>query len=116
MNAFLNFDTIVRVVCEYVGTPQWPIFDNTRHRRTVAARQLIVVLARQFTIMSGPEIAIAMKRRNHSTVFTQIKRWSRRVEKADRDTREWIDTRRGDVHPREALAQLTGVLKERQAA
>lgn len=112
----IDIDTLVQVVCGYVGVPQCTIYDTGRHPRTVAARQLIAVLARRFTFMSAPEIALAMRRRNHSTVFTQINRWSRRMEGADKDRSEWVNTTRGDVHPREAIEQLAGILKERQAA
>ncbi len=112
----VTFDDIVGPVCRYIGIPQWTVYDTGRHPRTVTARQLIVVLARRFTAMSTPEIATAMRRTNHSTVLTQINRWNRRMQNADEDKAEWVNTARGDVHPREAVEHLAGILRERQAA
>lgn len=106
-----EFDRIVRAVCGYLGLQQWLVYDTGRHARTVAARQLIVVLARKLTLMSYPEIAIAMRRRSHSAFWGMERGWNWRVENNVK-----VNTSRGDIEPLVVLERITEILKERTAA
>jgi chromosomal replication initiation ATPase DnaA len=113
---YATFDEIASVACRYMGVPQWTIYDTGRHPRTVAARELIVILCRELTLLSLPQIAVAMRRRNHSTVGTQLKRWHRRVRQADEMETAKYDTPRGVVHPYTAFVEVRDMLNERTVA
>jgi hypothetical protein len=106
---YTTFDDIVSEVCRYMGVPQWTIYDTGRHPRTVAARQLIVALARHFTLLSFPQISVAMRRRStgHSAAMTQLAGWKKR---------KTVNTPRGDVSPEVVFAELSRAIKERTAA
>jgi chromosomal replication initiation ATPase DnaA len=105
------FDLIVREVCRYIGVQQWTVFDTGRHPRAVAARQLIVTLARRYTLMSYPEIARAMCRRSHSSFIDMAQDWKRRVENGVK-----VNTSRGDFDPEIVLNQIIEAINERNAA
>lgn len=106
-----EFGRIVSTVCGYIGIPQWTIYDTGRHHRTVAARQLIVFLARKLTLMSYPEIAIAMRRRGHSSFLGMKRGWETRVKNEVR-----VSISGGEIEPQVAEDRVVEILNERTAA
>lgn len=56
--------------CAITGVTPQEVAGKGRNGRTVLARELAVTLARDFTPFSYPEIALAFKIPNHSTVVT----------------------------------------------
>ena len=81
----MSYSTIAELVCETFGVTIEDCAGTTRHKRVTLARELTVVLAREFTTLSFPEIARKMGRPNHSTVITAKQRY----EKTKEDMLEW---------------------------
>lgn len=52
------------------GVERYELGKKTRHKRVVAARRVVTVLARHFTTLSYPEIAELIGKDNHSTTIT----------------------------------------------
>jgi chromosomal replication initiation ATPase DnaA len=91
------------------------VFSNSRTARIVAARQMIVVIARQLTPLSFPEIAKAMGRPNHSSVFTMHSRWARRVRNSAFDVSEFVTTTTGNRTPENALREAMAKIQRTAA-
>ena|GEM_PF-2114471 len=67
----LSIRDIIHAACTELAVEPAEFTGRTRVRRVVLARSLAVLVARQHTNLSYPEIARAMRRSNHSTVITQ---------------------------------------------
>lgn len=70
----IHAQTVIAEVCRALRVDLTDFQGKGRHKRVVLARGLTVVLARQLTAHSYPEIARAMNRPNHSTVVTAFQR------------------------------------------
>jgi len=70
----IRFETILNTVLEYMSVDRARVLSSSRHHHIVLARALTIHFARQMTMMSYPEIAAAMGRRNHSTIVTAAQR------------------------------------------
>lgn len=57
----------MQAVCEAAGVSFSELIGRDRHAAVIEARRVIVVLLRERTRMSYPEIARALYRRNHSS-------------------------------------------------
>ena len=77
----VRFHVILSVIADQFGINREKILGSSRHQHIVLARGLVVYLARKLTAMSYPEIAAAMKRKNHSTAITAIQRIERELAK-----------------------------------
>ena len=77
----VRFYVIVSVIADQFGINREKILGRSRHQHIVLARGLVVYMARKLTPMSYPEIAAAMKRKNHSTAITAIQRIKRELGK-----------------------------------
>ena len=75
----ISFDNILDTIIDQLKMDRAEILGNSRHRRIVLARSLLIHLAREMTLMSYPEIATAMGRRTHSTVITAAQRMTKQV-------------------------------------
>lgn len=67
-------DAILDAVAERFGLDASRLTGKSRHKRIVLARSIAAFLARRMTTRSFPEIARAMGRSNHSTIFTAVQR------------------------------------------
>jgi chromosomal replication initiator protein len=76
----IHIQTVISEVCRALRVDLTDFQGNGRHKRVVLARGLTVVLARQLTAHSYPEIARAMNRPNHSTVVTAFQRLQHQME------------------------------------
>ena len=72
-------ERIIELACESLGVTHEEFCGSNRHRRIVLARSLCVLLSREMTNLSYPEIARAMGRPNHSTVITAHQRIDKQV-------------------------------------
>ncbi len=78
-----RIERIIELTCEQLGVSPDEFAGSHRHRRIVIARSLTVLLARELTNMSYPEIARAMHRPNHSTVITAHQRVQRQIDEGE---------------------------------
>jgi chromosomal replication initiator protein len=76
----VRVEQIVREVCACLGVSAEDLRGNGRHARVVLGRSLVVLLARELTTMSFPELARAIGRPNHSSVITAHKRVLAQIE------------------------------------
>lgn len=76
----VRMHAIMDRVCTALGVTAEEFVGRGRHQKVVLARALSVLLARQLTNHSYPEIARAMGRPNHSTVITAHKRIVAQIE------------------------------------
>lgn len=76
----VRFDVILQTTCDQMGLTPAQVLGQGRSRHVVLARAIVVLLAREFTPMSYPEIAAAMGRNNHSTVITAAQRLTRQLQ------------------------------------
>ncbi len=65
---------IVEAACQALGVDRDEITANTRHRRVVLARGVVVHLARELTTLSYPEIARHLGRTAHSSAHAAAER------------------------------------------
>lgn len=65
----ISIDQIITDVCSELGVSRELLADCTRDRRVVVARWLVTHIARRFTALSYPAIAIAIGKA-HSTLIT----------------------------------------------
>lgn len=72
-------ETIIAAVAQRFGMDAPRLTARSRHRQVVLARSIAAYLARKLTTCSYPEISRAMRRSNHSTVFTAVMRIERRL-------------------------------------
>ncbi|MBX3364554.1 MAG: ATP-binding protein [Phycisphaeraceae bacterium] len=70
----VRMDLIIERTCAELAVRVEELMGRGRHKRVVLARAVCVLLAREFTNQSFPEIARAMGRPNHSTVITALRR------------------------------------------
>lgn len=119
----IPFSRIVWLVGERMGVTVSDIWSKRRGEKICGARQLIAVLARQFTIMSYPEIAEATNRvckrtgkPSHSIVVDQVRRWGERLKKAETDPSAYLMTTAGKRHPQEVFDELVTKLERTAAA
>ena len=75
-----SYMTVATIVCDNLGVTIEDCAGTTRHKRVTLARELTVVLAREFTTLSFPEIARKMGRPNHSTVICAKQRYEKTKE------------------------------------
>lgn len=78
-----RIERIIELTCAQLGVSPEEFAGSHRHRRIVIARSLTVLLARELTNMSYPEIARAMHRPNHSTVITAHQRIQRQIDEGE---------------------------------
>lgn len=79
----VQFDAILREVCQLLRVEPEDLFSRGRHRRVVLARALSVRIARELTTLSYPEIARALHKPNHSTVITADQRIGRQMDQGE---------------------------------
>lgn len=79
----VRVERIMQTVCESLGVSPQEFCGHGRHRRFVLARALTVLLARERTNLSYPEIARAMGRPNHSTVITAHRRIEKQIKEGE---------------------------------
>ncbi len=72
---------IVDAACQALGVGRDEITANSRHRRVVLARSVVVHLARELTTMSFPEIARHLGRTAHSTAHAASERVSQMLQR-----------------------------------
>ena len=70
----VRIESIMAAVAERFGLDVSRLTGSSRHRHVVLARSIAAYLARTLTTRSFPEIARAMGRPNHSTIFTAVQR------------------------------------------
>ena len=72
----LAMDAVIAVVCEVLFLTADEVRSKNRHERVVAAREIIVVLARAHTTHTFPAIALAIRNRStsHATAIDIITR------------------------------------------
>ena len=104
----VSFDTILDTVSARRRVQRSEILGQSRRRRTVEARSLVMYLARQLTPLSFPEIAAAMGRSNHSTIVTAC----HRVEKDLADGKRILADGFGELPLVEIIAQLKKAIAE----
>jgi chromosomal replication initiator protein len=75
----IRVETITEVVAKALGVELSEVLGRGRHKRVVLARALTVLLAKDLTTRSYPEIARAMNRPNHSSVITARQRIDRQI-------------------------------------
>ena len=99
----VQFEQVLDVVTEQLGVDRGQITGGSRHRHVVLARSLVIYLTRRLTSMSFPEIATAMKRRNHSTIVTAAQRMQKQI---DRDEFVSIPGQLDRVTPRQLVERI----------
>jgi len=67
-------ETVLHAVATHFHLEVSRVVSNARHKKVVLARSIAAYLIRQMTTMSYPEIAMAMSRKNHSTIIAAYKR------------------------------------------
>jgi len=79
----VRVQAIMQIACATLGVTIEELMGKGRHKRVVLTRAVTVLLARELTNHSYPEIARAMGRPNHSTVITAHKRISGQIQGDD---------------------------------
>lgn len=79
LGAPVRVDVIVKAVAERFGLDAATLNGKSRYKSVVLARSIAAYLARRMTTRSLSEIARAMSRSNHSTIFTAIQRVEERL-------------------------------------
>lgn len=79
----VRVQAIMQLGCATLGVTIEELMGKGRHKRVVLTRAVTVLLARELTNHSYPEIARAMGRPNHSTVITAHKRITGQIERHD---------------------------------
>ncbi|REK40918.1 MAG: hypothetical protein DWQ20_00900 [Actinobacteria bacterium] len=77
------FWRILDVTLKDLKAPRPLFFSTSRHKSVVLARGIVVLLARQRTYMSFPEIAKGIGRPCHSSVITSLQRLELRIKAGD---------------------------------
>lgn len=75
----VRVEVIIERTCAALGVQSSELMAKGRHKRVVLARAVVVLLAREYTNLSFPEIAKALARPNHSTVITALRRIERQI-------------------------------------
>lgn len=70
---------VIDRVCDSLEVTREDLGSRGRHPRVVLARAAVAILARRLTRNSYPEIAVAIGRRNHSTVITAHRRIEKQI-------------------------------------
>lgn len=70
----VRVERIIDEVVDLMGVSMDDLISKSRHRQVVLARAMIVYLARRQTTFSFPQIAMMLRRPNHSTVITALQR------------------------------------------
>lgn len=76
----VRFTDIRDTVCGEFNVAAAQVAGSSRHRMVVLARAALIHLTRQMTTLSYPEIAHALGKPSHSTVFTAGQRMARQLE------------------------------------
>jgi chromosomal replication initiator protein len=76
----IGVESIMAVICRELEVELSDFLGSGRHRRVVLARAMAVYAARELTTRSYPEIAVAMRRPNHSTVVSAFTRCAKQVQ------------------------------------
>jgi chromosomal replication initiation ATPase DnaA len=74
-------DTVVEVVCEFMGLEREVVLGWGKQRHVCFARGLAQLVCRDVLGGSYPEIATAMRRNDHSTVLITVRRMRVRLDK-----------------------------------
>ena len=80
----MRIQAVIERCCAALGVGHDEFIGRGRHKRVVLTRALTVMLARELTNHSYPEIARAMGRPNHSTVITAFKRIEQQIASGER--------------------------------
>ena len=70
---------LLRCVCEALVVDVEDVLSGARHQRVVITRALTAYLLRKLTTLSYPEIAKALRRPNHSSIITAVRRVEKQI-------------------------------------
>jgi chromosomal replication initiation ATPase DnaA len=99
----VDISRIIIVVCRTLGIEPCELGGRCRHKRVVLGREIVTVLAREYTRLSFPEIARAMGKWSHSTFVEAAQRFTKQVDRtveyfdAAMTKQQWLDLCRTEV-------------------
>jgi chromosomal replication initiator protein len=108
----IRMQDVVEITSKRLGIPTEDILGHSRSARVVFARSLAAFLGRKLTTMSFPELAIALGRKNHSTVHAAVKRVEKRLDK-DSIAEGTVLIGEEKITVRELLDQLTWAIRSK---
>lgn len=77
-------EDVLDLVCRTLGVQREDVLATGRHARVVLARAVTARVIRSVTLLSYPEIARVLGRRNHSTVITACQRLEGQIAREER--------------------------------
>ena len=108
----IRMQDVVEITSKRLGIPTEDILGHSRSARVVFARSLAAFLGRKLTTMSFPELAIALGRKNHSTMHAAVKRVEKRLDK-DSIAEGTVLIGEEKITVRELLDQLTWAIRSK---
>lgn len=108
----IRMQDIVDVTSKRLGITAETLTGTSRSARVVLARSIAAFLGRSLTMMSFPELAIALGRKNHSTVHAAARRIENRL-KQDSNTEGSVRIGDEEITVQELLDQLTWAIRSR---
>jgi len=108
----IRMHDVINITSKRLGIPTEDVLGSSRSMRVVLARSISAYLGRKLTTMSFPELAVALGRKNHSTVHAAARRIETRLE---RETATEGSVRIGEeeITIRELLDQLSWAIRSR---
>ena len=108
----IRMQDVIDISCTRFGVAKSDLLGNSRSTRIVLARSISAYLGRKLTTMSFPELAVALGRKNHSTVHAAVRRIEKRLEH-DSTTEGSVRIGEEEITVKELLDQLSWAIRTR---
>ncbi|HJN71878.1 MAG TPA: DnaA/Hda family protein, partial [Phycisphaerales bacterium] len=108
----IRMQDVISISCKRFGVSTNDLLGNSRSTRVVLARSISAYLGRKLTTMSFPELAVALGRKNHSTVHAAVRRIEKRLEH-DSTTEGSVRIGEEEITVKELLDQLSWAIRSR---
>jgi len=108
----IRMQDVIDISCTRFGVVTEELLGNSRSTRVVLARSVSAYLGRKLTTMSFPELAVALGRKNHSTVHAAVRRIEKRLEH-DSKTDGSVRIGEEEIAVKELLDQLSWAIRSR---
>ena len=108
----IRMQDVIDISCKRFGVATDDLLSHSRSTRVVLARSISAYLGRKLTTMSFPELAVALGRKNHSTVHAAVRRIEKRLEH-DSTTEGSVRIGEEEITVKELLDQLSWAIRSR---
>ena len=108
----IRMQDVIDISCTRFGVATNDLLGQSRATRVVLARSISAYLGRKLTTMSFPELAVALGRKNHSTVHAAVRRIEKRLEH-DSTAEGSVRIGEEEITVKELLDQLSWAIRSR---